>query len=208
MGGKKEYRPEKPMRTCNFFVNMNNKMMLDQELIKEYDVETLSIRLTNLLRNSYQKAVKQDEDQLFVLLVKYDRGSSSTAITSYLRTIKEAYLQVRGEISGELGGVSEARLDSLLPIFVSFGEPKIYSSKYKTVSDQILPIEISVYPQGGGKSLVITNPSFQELELMLKDYKANTNYESIAVSLKLNKDVSMGIVKDVKEVIRKNLYNK
>lgn len=182
--------------------------MLDQELIKEYDVETLSIRLTNLLRNSYQKAVKQDEDQLFVLLVKYDRGSSSTAITSYLRTIKEAYLQVRGEISGELGGVSEARLDSLLPIFVSFGEPKIYSSKHKTASDQILPIEISVHPQGGGKSLVITNPSFQELELMLKDYKANTNYESIAVSLKLNKDVSMGIVKDVKEVIRKNLYNK
>ena len=161
MGGKKEYRPEKPMRTCNFFVNMNNKMMLDQELIKEYDVETLSIRLTNLLRNSYQKAVKQDEDQLFVLLVKYDRGSSSTAITSYLRTIKEAYLQVRGEISGELGGVSEARLDSLLPIFVSFGEPKIYSSKYKTVSDQILPIEISVHPQGGGKSLVITNLLFK-----------------------------------------------
>ena len=117
-------------------------------------------------------------------------------------------MQVRGEISGELGGVSEARLDSLLPIFVSFGEPKIYSSKYKTASDQILPIEISVHPQGGGKSLVITNPSFQELELMLKDYKANANYESIAVSLKLNKGVSMGIVKDVKEVIRKNLYNK
>ena len=209
VGGKKEYQIENPTGTFySFFVNMNNKMMLDQELIKEYDVETLSIRLTNLLRNSYQKAVKQDEDQLFVLLVKYDRGSSSTAITSYLRTIKEAYLQVRGEISGELGGVSEARLDSLLPIFVSFGEPKIYSSKHKTASDQILPIEISVHPQGGGKSLVITNPSFQELELMLKDYKANTNYESIAVSLKLNKDVSMGIVKDVKEVIRKNLYNK
>lgn len=56
--------------------------------------------------------------------------------------------------------------------------------------------------------MVITNPSFQELELMLKDYKANANYESIAVSLKLNKGVSMGIVKDVKEVIRKNLYNK
>ena len=46
MGGKKEYRPEKPMRICSFFVNMNNKMMLDQELIKEYDVETLSSRFT------------------------------------------------------------------------------------------------------------------------------------------------------------------
>ena len=75
--------------------------------------------------------------------MRYDRGSSSTAITSYLRTIKEAYLQVRGEISGELGGVSEAHLDSLLPIFVSFGEPKIYSSKYKTASDIFLPIEVS-----------------------------------------------------------------
>lgn len=139
MGGKKEYRPEKPMRTCSFFVNMNNKMMLDQELIKEYDVETLSSRFTNLLMKSYKEAVKKDENLLLVLSVIYDRGSSSTAITSYLRTIKEAYLQVRGEISGELGGVSEARLDSLLPIFVSFGEPKIYSSKYKTASDIFYP---------------------------------------------------------------------
>ena len=207
MGGKKEYRPEKPMRTCNFFVNMNNKMMLDQELIKEYDVETLSIRLTNLLRNSYQKAVKQDEDQLFVLLVKYDRGSSSTAITSYLRTIKEAYLQVRGEISGELGGVSEARLDSLLPIFVSFGEPKIYSSKYKTASDIFLPIEVSLYPKGGTSS-VIKNPSLQELELKLKDYQTVANSDGLSVGLKFDKDVTMGIVEDVKEVIRTTLSHK
>lgn len=207
MGGKKEYRPEKPMRTCNFFVNMNNKMMLDQELIKEYDVETLSIRLTNLLRNSYQKAVKQDEDQLFVLLVKYDRGSSSTAITSYLRTIKEAYLQVRGEISGELGGVSEARLDSLLPIFVSFGEPKIYSYKYKTASDLFLPIEVSLYPKGGTSS-VIKNPSLQELESKLKNYKTIANSDGLSIGLKFDKDVTMGMVQDVKEVIRTTLSDK
>ena len=207
MGGKMEYRPEKPMRTCSFFVNMNNKMMLDQELIKEYDVETLSSRFTNLLMKSYKEAVKKDENLLLVLSVIYDRGSSSTAITSYLRTIKEAYLQVRGEISGELGGVSEARLDSLLPIFVSFGEPKIYSSKYKTASDVFLPIEVSLYPRGG-ISAVIKNPSLQELELKLKDYKTIANSVGLSVGLKFDKDVTMGIVQDVKEVIRKTLSDK
>lgn len=136
VGGKKEYQIENPTGTFySFFVNMNNKMMLNQELIKEYDVETLSVRLKDLLRKEYRKVANTDKKWIPGLFVRYDRGSSSTAITSYLRTIKEAYLQVRGEISKELGGVSEARLDSLLPIFVSFGEPKVYSSKYKTASD-------------------------------------------------------------------------
>ena len=207
MGGKKEYRPEKPMRTCSFFVNMNNKMMLNQELIKEYDVETLSVRLKDLLRKEYRKVANTDKKLISGLFVRYDRGSSSTAITSYLRTIKEAYLQVRGEISKELGGVSEARLDSLLPIFVSFGEPKVYSSKYKTASDIFLPIEVSLYPRGGISS-VIKNPSLQELELKLKDYKTIANSVGLSVGLKFDKDVTMGIVQDVKEVIRKTLSDK
>lgn len=175
VGGKKEYQIENPTGTFySFFVNMNNKMMLNQELIKEYDVETLSVCLKDLLRKEYRKVANTDKKWIPGLFVRYDRGSSSTAITSYLRTIKEAYLQVRGEISKELGGVSEARLDSLLPIFVSFGEPKVYSSKYKTASDVFLPIEVSLYPRGG-ISAVIKNPSLQELELKLKDYKTIAN---------------------------------
>ena len=208
VGGKKEDQIENPTGTFHsFFVNMNNKMMLNQELIKEYDVETLSVRLKDLLRKEYRKVANTDKKLISGLFVRYDRGSSSTAITSYLRTIKEAYLQVRGEISKELGGVSEARLDSLLPIFVSFGEPKVYSSKYKTASDIFLPIEVSLYPRGGISS-VIKNPSLQELELKLKDYKTIANSVGLSVGLKFDKDVTMGIVQDVKEVIRKTLSDK
>ena len=208
VGGKKEYQIENPTGTFHsFFVNMNNKMMLNQELIKEYDVETLSVRLKDLLRKEYRKVANTDKKLISGLFVRYDRGSSSTAITSYLRTIKEAYLQVRGEISKELGGVSEARLDSLLPIFVSFGEPKVYSSKYKTASDIFLPIEVSLYPRGGISS-VIKNTSLQELELKLKDYKTIANSVGLSVGLKFDKDVTMGIVQDVKEVIRKTLSDK
>lgn len=208
MGGKMESQTEKSTdRFYSFFVNMRNKMMLNQELIKEYDVETLSARLKDLLRKEYRKVANTDKRQVPGLFVRYDRGSSSTAITSYLRTIKEAYLQVRGEISGELGGVSEARLDSLLPIFVSFGEPKIHSSKYKTASDIFLPIEVSLYPKGGTSS-VIKNPSLQELELKLKDYQTVANSDGLSVGLKFDKDVTMGIVEDVKEVIRTTLSHK
>lgn len=208
-GGKKEYKVERAMGTVNsFFVNMNNKMMLNQEPIKEYDVETLSARLTDLLRRDYQRAKEKNGNMITNLMVRYDRGSSSDAITSYLRTIKEAYLQVRGDISRQLGGVSEARLDSIFPIVVYFGEPKVYSSKYKTATDISLPIEISLFSGNGSAGPILKNPSLQELERKLKEYKAATGNDMPAISLKVDKNVTMGVIADVKEVIKNAMENK
>ena len=188
---------------------INTPVSVKQNSVQESELQQLEafFERKDLLRKEYRKVANTDKKWIPGLFVRYDRGSSSTAITSYLRTIKEAYLQVRGEISKELGGVSEARLDSLLPIFVSFGEPKVYSSKYKTASDVFLPIEVSLYPRGG-ISAVIKNPSLQELELKLKDYKTIANSVGLSVGLKFDKDVTMGIVQDVKEVIRKTLSDK
>lgn len=204
MFGGKKVMPGKSMGTIHsFFVNMNNKMMLDQVLIKEYDVATLSSRLTASLRKEYEESVKKDAKMVSILSIRYDRGSSSEAITSYLQTIKEAYLQVRGEISEQLGGVSEARLDSILPILVRF-EPSRYNSKYKTASDISLPIEVRLYSAEAGQ--VIKNPTLQELEQKLKDYKATVGADKpISVSLSMNSNVTMGVVEDAKEVIRESL---
>ena len=190
-----------------FFVNMNNKMMLNDELIKEYDVSALSSRFTNYLREGYKDNKKDYRDLVVRLSVWYDRGSSSDAITSYLRTIKDSYLQVRGEISGQLGGVAEARLDSIFPILVHFEKPKTYSPKGKTATDISLPIQISLF-FGGSAGPVLKNPSLREVEQRLKEYKATTGADHLAVSLKLDKDVAMGVVEDVKEVIRNTLYGK
>ncbi|WP_291529230.1 M56 family metallopeptidase [Bacteroides sp. UBA939] len=107
-------------------VNMQNRIMLDGEKIN--DVKTLSARLTDILKKDYEESVKKKTNQIPPLITMYDQGSSADAVTSYLRAIKEAYLQVRAEISEQLGGVSEARLDSLLPISVHFAKPKKYSS--------------------------------------------------------------------------------
>lgn len=209
VGGKKNYRIENAMGVFHrFFVNMNNKMMFDNELIKEYDVETLSAKLTASLRKEYQESVKNNAKPITDLSVWYDRGSSSDAITSYLRTIKDSYLQVRSEISEELGGGSEARLDSVFPILVHFEEPKAYSSKYKTATDISLPVEISLFSDKGSVGPVLKNPSLQEVERKLKDYKATASSDIFTVSLKLDKDVTMGVVEDVKEVIRNTLYGK
>ena len=114
---------------------------------------------------------------------------------------------MRGEISEQLGGISEARLDSVFPILVHFGESKVYSSKYKTATDISLPIQISLF-SGGSAGPVLKNPSLREVEQSLKEYKATTGSDNFAVSLKLDKDVAMGVVEDVKEVIRNTLYDK
>ena len=190
---------------------INASASVKQNSVQESELQQLEAFFTrkanDAMGGKMESQTEKSTDRFYSFFVRYDRGSSSTAITSYLRTIKEAYLQVRGEISGELGGVSEARLDSLLPIFVSFGEPKIYSSKYKTASDIFLPIEVSLYPKGGTSS-VIKNPSLQELELKLKDYRTVANSDGLSVGLKFDKDVTMGIVEDVKEVIRTTLSHK
>ena len=52
------------------------------------------------------------------------------------------------------------------------------------------------------------NSSLREVEQSLKEYKATTGSDNFAVSLKLDKDVAMGVVEDVKEVIRNTLYDK
>jgi hypothetical protein len=64
-----------------------------------------------------------------------------------------------------------------------------------------------LYPKGGTSS-VIKHPSLQELELKLKDYQTIANSDGLSVGLKFDKDVTMGIVEDVKEVIRTTLSHK
>ena len=55
---------------------------------------------------------------------------------------------------------------------------------------------------------MIKNPSLQELELKLRDYQMIANSDGLSVGLKFDKDVTMGIVEDVKEVIRTTLSHK
>lgn len=192
----------------NFFVNMNNKMMLDEEFINANDVATLSTKLTDKLRKEYKQAAKSDTKLFSSISLCYDRGSSSEALTSYLRTIKASYQQVRGEISEQLGGVSEARLDSILPIIVLFQDSKTYSSGLETAPDVALPLEISFYSQDGSKSSTLKNPTLQDIELKLKTLKSPSGDDKLSVGLKFDKDVTMGMVQDVKEVIRKVAISK
>lgn len=42
--------------------------MLNQELIKEYDVETLSVRLKDLLRKEYRKVANTDKKWILAYL--------------------------------------------------------------------------------------------------------------------------------------------
>lgn len=204
---KKESGGEKILGTFrNFFVNMNNKMMLDGEFV--VDVEDLSVRLKDILRKDYQKAAKENRTTISALCVRYDRGSSSDAVTSYLRTVKDAYAQVRGEISKQLGGASEEQLDSIFPILVSFNEPNVIGYTHQTAPDVALPLEISFYSQDGSKSSTLKNPTLQDIELKLKTLKSSAGDDKLSVGLKFDKDVTMGMVQDVKGVIRKVAISK
>lgn len=198
-------RINKSVEPYAFFINMNNKMMLCGEFVA--DTEALSARLADLLKKDYQKAAKENRAMSSSLNVRYDRGASAEAITSCLRAVKEAYQQVRRDISEQSGGISEDRLDSMLPIVVNISDPQIYSSKYKTAPDKSLPVEVTFYPQDGGASSVLRNPTLRDIELKTKALKA-ADVDKMGVGLKFDKSASMAVVQDVREVIRKTLYGK
>lgn len=204
--GMKQYTIKgKAFGNTNYlFINMNNKMMLNQKMVD--DAETLSARLIDLWNKGYDEAVKTDRKFINNMYVKYDRGSSSDAIASYLRAIKESYQQVRERISEQLGNVSEAQLDSIFPILVLLDSSENVAPKYRTASDVVLPIEITLLPEGG-TSMILKNFSLRELEMKLQACKENIGNQFV-VSLKSDKDVTIGEIEDTKRVIKNTLYGK
>ena len=129
----------------------------------------------------------------------YDRGTQTGAATLYLATIKDVYLRLRKEVAKDKG-LNEAALDKAFPILVTFAEPQ--TTKEATVKNRktSLPIEVRLVHSNGTELKTLKNISINELKKEIIACKASAG-DNLTVRFKVQPDMWIGIVKDVKEAI-------
>lgn len=180
------------------FVNMRNQIMIDRQGAKTDCADFIRKHLADALRKDYQQAKQSGQPFRSDLQIRYDRGTTTEAMRLYLRTVKEVYQQLRREVAAELGTVDEAALDKAFPILVTFAEPKQYK-KIVVDATEKLPLEVTLLASGQSKTL--KNFSLDELRKEMKAFRPGKS--DMTISLKVDKDIPMGVVQDVKEELRK-----
>lgn len=180
------------------FVNMRNQIMIDQQGAKTDCVDFIRKHLTDALRKDYQQAKQSGQPFRSDLQIRYDRGTTTEAMRLYLRTVKEVYQQLRREVAAELGTADEAALDKAFPILVTFAEPKQYK-KIVVDATEKLPLEVTLLASGQSKTL--KNFSLDELRKEMNSFRSGKS--DMTISLKVAKDIPMGVVQDVKEELKK-----
>lgn len=180
------------------FVNMRNQIMIDQQGAKTDCVDFIRKHLADALWKDYQQAKQSGQPFRSDLQIRYDRGTTTEAMRLYLRTVKEVYQQLRREVAAELGTADEAALDKAFPILVTFAEPKQYK-KIVVDATEKLPLEVTLLASGQSKTL--KNFSLDELRKEMKAFRPGKS--DMTISLKVDKDIPMGVVQDVKEELRK-----
>ena len=180
------------------FVNMRNQIMIDQQGAKTDCVDFIRKHLTDALRKDYQQAKQSGQPFRSDLQIRYDRGTTTEAMRLYLRTVKEVYQQLRREVAAELGTADEAALDKAFPILVTFAEPKQYK-KIVVDATEKLPLEVTLLASGHSKTL--KNFSLDELQKEMNSFRSGKS--DMTISLKVEGNIPMGVVQDVKEELRK-----
>lgn len=180
------------------FVNYCNQVMIDQKGTQTDCVDFIRKHLTNALRKDYQQAKQSGQPFRSDLQIRYDRGTTTEAMRLYLRTVKKVYQQLRREVAAELGTTDETALDKAFPILVTFAEPKKYK-KIVVDTTEKLPLEVTLLASGQSKTL--KNFSLDELRKEIKAFRSGKS--DMTISLKVDKDIPMGVVQDVKEELRK-----
>lgn len=185
------------------FINMRNQVMVDNERNPttgwKENSDFIRTQLSALLKKGYQKATKNNSPFRPELTVHYDRGTQTGAATLYLATIKDVYLQLRKEVAKDKG-LNEAALDKAFPILVTFAEPQ--TTKEATVKNRktSLPIEVRLVHSNGTELKTLKNISINELKKEIIACKASAG-DNLTVRFKVQPDMWIGIVKDVKEAI-------
>lgn len=194
--------PESGKAAHRLLVNLRNQVMIDQEGTPTDCADFIRKHLTEVLRKDYQQAKQSGQPFQSSLEIIYDRGSSAEAMRLYLYTVKEVYQQLRQEAAAELGTTDEAALDKAFPILVTFAKPKTFR---KTDAAEKIPIQITLIASDG-LSKTLSNFTLDELRNEVEDFRSK--HGEITVSLKVEQDIPMGMVMDVKGILRQAYVNR
>lgn len=176
------------------FVNKQNQMLFNNQFV---DLAGLQSVLEEQLYKSWKKNAGRVERIYF----QYDRGSNEAEMGKILQTVKTAYMNTREKIALETSNSSKEYLDAALPILVYEQLPRNYANQ-KT-EDVITEVTVTINDPSTNTRKELSNFTLDELKKELTAIQAaSEDSERIVVGVKANKDCPMGVMTDIKNVLR------
>lgn len=193
-----------PLHTNYLFVNRKNRIMFNTDILEQKDLQKA---LEEKLYNSWKKNPQNAE----LILYQFDWNANEGSIKNIFQSIKNAYVNIRARIALESSNNSKDYLDSVFPILVRQGA---VSKKYGIIYDSekeekqepaevITEATLTLYGSSGGTKTELKNFTLEELKKEIIDLKTTLKDSSeITIGLKVNKDCAIGVVEDIKQILR------
>ena len=177
-------------------VNAKNQILFDGTRANTADLKSLIVK--NLLK-SWEASGKKDAQ---IVVLQFDRGADSAALTEILKEVKSAYEQIHTDLSVNSADKSKEYLDKLFPMLLSEISPKEYGRAPLSKEERINDVVITLPTSEGTET--VENFTLDELEKKVVEARAKmSNPDEFVVSVKADKNCKMGTVTDVKQVLRK-----
>ena len=187
---------------ANGQLTLNNKTIAKEDL-KEVLKKTM-VEHKRLAKEKYNSA----EDQVGGVLFSPDTPKEQ--VKDLLSVMRDAFVEIRADIAQTSGNNSKEYLDKEFPILIGYGDISIKDRKKNPYNNsttmKITGIQLKLLSAAGKVEKEITNFTLAELERDLKDFCTlqGDKKNEITVSMKVDKGCEMGIVTDVKTVLRNN----
>ncbi len=198
-------KKESPLHTNYLFVNRKNRIMFNWDLLEQKDLQKV---LEEKLYNSWKKNPQNAE----LILYQFDWNANEGSIKNIFQSIKNAYINIRARIALESSNNSKDYLDSVFPILVRQGATSkkygriIYDSKKEEKQEPaevITEATVTLYGSSDETKTELKNFTLEELKKEVMDLKTTLKDSSeITIGLKVNKDCPLGVVEDIKQILR------
>lgn len=142
--------------------------------------------------------------------VLFSPDTPKEQVKDLLSVMRDAFVEIRADIAQTSGNNSKEYLDKEFPILIGYGDISIKDRKKNPYNNsttmKITGIQLKLLSAAGKVEKEITNFTLAELERDLKDFCTlqGDKKNEITVSMKVDKGCEMGIVTDVKTVLRNN----
>ena len=189
----------------SLFINKENRLLFNGDYPELKDLQGV---VEEQLYNSWKEHKKFTE----ILSYQFDRSANESTMRDVFKSVKDAYTNIRARIALEVSNDDKAYLDSVFPILVrQAGPPKNYKKQVGTPKDDgkketaevISKATVTFYGSPDGTKKELKDFTLEDLkkEIMAVETTSKDS-EGITIGLKVAKDCEIGVVEDIKQVLR------
>ncbi|MDD3037173.1 M56 family metallopeptidase [Bacteroides sp.] len=187
------------------FINKENRLLFNGDYPELKDLQGI---IEEQLYNSWKEHKKFTE----VLVYQFDRSANESTMRDVFQSVKGAYTNIRTRIALESSNDNKAYLDSVFPILVrQAGPPKNYKKQVgapknnnkKETTEVISKATVTLHESPDGIKKELKDFTLEDLRKEIMAVKTTSkDSDGITIGLKVTKDCAIGVVEDIKQVLR------